>query len=215
MFDNRLLTNELARIGCPKLAKLEYLLPGTHPNLQWSVTFRLLGVYRWEIDGTVRCWHNTATPFAWRCVRELAGEWWTNSLRRLPNLEAGSGFPVAKLAPWSLMHSLQIKDFSAEESASRVAHDLQEYVLPFVASIRSEERYLELLLADEKPMQWLFSQPLARFAEAAWLCVKLGAGERPAFAALERERRFMEGQLHDLQLNKYAERVFQAAQRDA
>ena len=62
----------------------------------------------------------------------------------------GMGFPIANLAPWSSMHSLRIKDFTAQECASRVAKDVESYVLPFVASVQSEQKYLELLLADEK-----------------------------------------------------------------
>lgn len=215
MFDNRLLTSALSRIACHKLDKLEYAMPTAHPGLQWSVAFRLLGVYRWEIDGSVRCSHEQATQFARRCLRELAGEWWANSLQRHPKLGGGIGFPVANLAPWGAMHSLNIKDFSAEESASRVASDIQTYVLPFVAAIQSEHRYLELILADEKPMQWRFCQPLQRFAEAAWLSVKLGESLRLALEILERERSFMQGQLQDLELNAYAERVIHAAQSDA
>jgi hypothetical protein len=145
MFDHRLLTSALSELGCPKLDKLEYSLPTAHPSLQWSVTFRLLGVYRWEIDGAVRYSHRQATLFAQRCLRELAGDWWREMLLKHPKLGGGMGFPIANLAPWSSMHSLKIKDFSAAESASRVAADLQAYVLPFVASIQSEHRYAELV----------------------------------------------------------------------
>ena len=215
MFDNRLLTNELAAIACPKRGKLEYELPTALHALQWSVTFRLLGVYRWELDGGVRCVHQIASSFARRCLRELAGNWWANTLARNPGMGNGMGFPIANLAPWSSMHSLRIKDFTAQECASRVAKDVESYVLPFVASVQSEQRYLELLLADEKPMQWLFCQPLTRFAEVVWLSAKLGKNEVAAMAALKRERKFAQGQLQGVELDEYAERVVQAARADA
>jgi hypothetical protein len=75
MFDNRLLTNALAEIGCRKVGKLEYNVPSAQHALSWTVAFRLLGVYRWEIDGSVNYSHLKATLFARRCLRELAGEW--------------------------------------------------------------------------------------------------------------------------------------------
>ncbi len=125
------------------------------------------------------------------------------------------GFPVANLAPWGAMHALKIKDFTAQETADRVVADVRAYVLSFVATVQSEDQYLEFLVADEKPMQWLFCQPLQRFAEAVWLCGRLGKSVDPALAALSREKGFMQGQLHDLDLNAYAERVIHAARSDS
>jgi hypothetical protein len=215
VFDYRLLTNALAESGCRKVDKLEYDVPSTQTALKWTVAFRLLGAYRWEIDGAVRYSHREATVFARRCLNELAGEWWKNMLEKHPTLGGSMGFPIANLAPWSAMHSLKIKDFTAQETAARVAADVQTYVLPFVAAVRSENQYLELLVADEKPMQWLFCQPLRRFAEVVWLCTRLGQSVEPALTALARERGFMQGQLPDLDLNAYAERVIHAAHSDA
>jgi hypothetical protein len=215
MFNHRLLTTALSELGCIKIGKLEYGLPEANPSLQWSMAFRLMGVYRWEIDGSVRCSHPEATPFANYCVRELAGEWWKNALQRQPKLINRIAFPIAKLAPWSEMHSLNIKDLSAEQSAAQVASDIQLHVLPFVAGITSESRYLERLLADEKPMQWLFCQPLHRFAEAAWLCRKLGENVDMAMAAFARERLFLQGQLRDLDADVYAECVIHALRNSA
>ena len=210
MFDHRALTTALSRLGCTKISKLEYGLPESNPSLKWSMSLRLLGVYKWEVDGSVKCSHLEATPFGNYCVRELAGDWWKNTFQRQPNLSNCIGFPIAKLAPWSDMHSLNIKDLSAEQSAVQIASDIQLHVFPFVAGITTETRYLELLLGDEKPMQWLFCQPLHRFAEAAWLCRKLGANIDMAMVALARERRNLQGQLNDLNVDVYAERVIQA-----
>jgi hypothetical protein len=215
MFDNRLLTRAMAQLGCMKLDKLAYSLPSSQSNLEWSVTFRLLGVYRWEIDGAVRCLHNEAAVFGRMCMREFAGNWWKNSLAKHPELGGGVGCPVANLAHWSAMHSLNIKDLTAEESAAQVTRDIQTYVLPFVSTIQSEQQYLELLLADEKPMRWHHGQPLQRFAESVWLCKRLQASLNPALAALERERALLQGQLFDLSLDTYAESVLQALPSEA
>jgi len=212
MFDSRLLTSSMLARGCPKLDKLVYGLPEAHPSLQWSVAFRLLGVYRWEIDGSVSYSHRQATQFAQHCLRELAGDWWKNSLLKQPKLSGGMGFPVARLAHWSANHSLVIKELSAQESATRVATDIETTVLPFVASVQTEHRFLELILANGKPTEWLYCQTLQRFAQAVWLCAKLGHGFEPALLALERERHLMQGQLHDLSVDVYAERVLLAVQ---
>ena len=136
-------------------------------------------------------------------------------LAKHPTLGGGMRFPIANLAPWGAMHSLKIKDFTAQESAAKVATDVQVHVLPFVESVQSESQYLDLLLADQKPMQWLFCQPLQRFAEAAWLCSRLERSLEPALVALAREKGFMQGQLQDLDLNIYSERVMHAARSDA
>lgn len=95
MFDNRLLTRAMAGLGCTKLDKLAYSIPSSQPNLDWSVTFRLVGIYRWEIDGFVRCIHNDAAVFGRMCMREFAGDWWKNSLAKHQRLEGGVSCPVA------------------------------------------------------------------------------------------------------------------------
>ena len=215
MFDNRLLTRAMAGLGCTKLDKLAYSIPSSQPNLDWSVTFRLVGIYRWELDGFVRCIHNDAAVFGRMCMREFAGDWWKNSLAKHQRLEGGVSCPVANLAPWSAMHSLSIKDMTADESASKVAKDIQTHVLPFVSSVQSEQRYLQLLLADETPMRWGHGQSLRRFAESVWLCKRLGESLDPALAALERERSLLQGQLFDISLDTYAESVVHALYSEA
>ncbi|MDZ7654028.1 MAG: hypothetical protein U5L03_16460 [Burkholderiaceae bacterium] len=214
MFDQRLLDKQLAAIDCSKLSKLSYALPSSNPSLRWSVSFRLLGVYRWEIDGAVKVAHEDATPFAQRCLQQLAGSWWASAVAKHPNIGDGTGCPVANLAPWGSMHSLKIKDLSTAESSERVAADVRTYVLPFVQSVRDEVAYLTLLLSDQEPMKWMFSQPLARFAEAAFVSVRLGKSPEHALAALERERAFAVGQLPGHDLDEYARSVLQAARQE-
>jgi hypothetical protein len=215
MFDQRRLDRELAGIGCQKVARLQYSLPSSNPSLRWSANFRLLGVYRWEIDGGLKVAHQVATPFAQRCLRELAGPWWASASTKHPNIGDGTGCPVAKLAPWGPLHALKIKDLTAVDSAARVAADVRQYLMPFVKAVQDEEAYLSLLLDDRPPMQWMFSQPLARFAEAAFLTFRLGREPGVALAALERERSFAVGQLPDKDLDAYAQSVLHAARRDA
>jgi len=109
----------------------------------------------------------------------------------------------------------RINIMTADESASKVAKDIQTHVLPFVSSVQSEQRYLQLLLADETPMRWGHGQSLRRFAESVWLCKRLGESLDPALAALERERSLLQGQLFDISLDTYAESVVHALYSEA
>jgi hypothetical protein len=215
MFDHRRLTTAMQAIGCQKRGKLDYALPSGCPALEWSVSFRLLGVYRWEIDGTVKCSHTGATRFAQRCLQEFAGPWWSKTMLNHPHIGDGTLFPVAKLAPWGTLHALKIQEMSAEESAARVAHDVRQYVQPFVAALGSEVDYLRALVQDNEPIRWFFGQPLARAAEIAWLASRLESTVQPLSLAVQREKGLLQQQLRDLELSVYVDRVTHAARGDA
>lgn len=213
MFDQRILDKKLATLGVQKQAKLTYSVASPNPNLSWTLSFRLLGVYRWEIDGSLKATHAVASPFSRQCLAEYAGQWWTDAVARLPEIGMGNGFPITNLTNWSQFHSLKIKDFSAEESASRIASDVNQHVLPFVQSILDDGAFLDRLLADDLPMRWLYCQPLTRFAEIVKLSLLTGRDPVSALQAIERERQFAKGQLHDRDLDEYIASVFRAASK--
>jgi hypothetical protein len=211
MFDHRLLDRELASIACQKTGKLTYLVPTPNPTLTWVLSFRLLGVYRWEIDGGLKAVHAEASPFATRCLAQFAGQWWANALQRHPEIGSGIGFPLTNLTDWGPFHSLKIKDLSTQESAARVSKDVKAKVLPFVQSVSNDSIYLDHVLNDELPMRWMYGQPLTRFAEAVLLSMREGRSLSEAKEALERERSFAKGQLQDFELEDYAASVIRAA----
>jgi hypothetical protein len=211
MFDQRVLDKKLAALGAQKQGKLTYSLASSNPSLCWTLGFRLLGVYRWEIDGSLKATHTVASPFARRCLAEYAGQWWRNALSKHPEIGLGNGFPITNLTNWSQYHSLKIKDLSAEDSAQRVASDINDYVIPFIQSIPDDSAYLTHLLADELPMRWLYGQPLTRFAEAVKLSIMNGKGVDSAKFSIERERLFAKGQLQDHDLDEYIASVIKAA----
>ena len=211
MFGQRILDKKLGALGVRKQTKLTYGLASPNQNLTWTLSFRLLGVYRWEIEGSLRATHAVASAFARRCLAEYAGQWWADAVARLPEIGMGHGFPITNLTNWSQFHSLKIKDFTAEESATRVASDVNQHVLPFVHSIQDDRTYLDRLLADDLPMRWLYCQPLTRFAEAVKLSFLTGRGPGAALQAIERERQFAKGQLRERDLDAYIASVVRAA----
>jgi len=211
MFDQRTLDKKLAALGAQKQGKLAYNLVSPSQNISWTLSFRLLGVYRWEIDGALKATHAVASPFARRCLAEFAGQWWADALARLPEIGAGNAFPITNLTNWSQSHSLKIKDLTAEESAARVATDVKQHVLPFVQSIQNDDAYLDCLLSDDLPMRWLYCQPLTRFAETVKLSLLTGRGVDAALQALEPERQLAKGQLPDQDLDAYVNLVIRAA----
>jgi hypothetical protein len=211
MFDQRILDAKLAALDVQKRARLTYCIASPNQNLSWTLTFRLLGVYRWEIDGALKALHSVASPFARRCLAAHAGPSWTNVVGRMPEVGMGEGFPISNLTNWSQFHSLKIKELTAEESADRIAFDVRRQVLPFVESIKDDGVYLDRLLADDLPMRWLYCQPLARIAEIVKLSLLTGRGLDAAFQVIEREHKFAQEQLHDQDLCAYVDAVVRAA----
>jgi len=211
MFDRKLLSSRLIEIGCRSAGPLKYTLPGSNPKITWSLTFRLLGVYRWEVDGGVQWHHSEASPFARRCLELFAGDWWRDFVQREKEFQGGGGFPIAKLAPWGITHALKIRDLSAEDSAARITSDTAQYILPFVRGIGTDQDFHALLLRDEPPAQWLFGQPLLRFAELAFMTAKLGKPNQLLDAVRHEQRQFLAGQLHDQSFEQYVEQVLHAA----
>ncbi len=132
-----------------------------------------------------------------------------------PHIGDGTLFPVAKLAPWGSLHALKIQEMSAEESATRIAHDVRQFVQPFIAALGSEVDYLTALVADNEPMRWFFGQPLARVAEIAWLASRLESTMQPLSLAVQREKSLLQRQLGDLELPVFIDRVTHAARSDA
>ena len=211
MFSRKFLDGQMRRVGCPAVSPLKYQIPSRHESLTWMISFRLLGVYRWEIDGTVLYSHSAASVFAGSCMETLAGKWWAESRRVHKVCHEGGGFPVANLAPWSHVHTLTIKDFTAEESAERIANDVSEFVLPFINTVKNDQIYLRLLMLDEKPVQWNFCQALARFAEIAYLAARQGIGKNEVLFTTRSKRKQMSGQLRDLPVDDYMNRVLSDA----
>lgn len=211
MFDQRILDKKLAAFGVQRQGKLTYRFASPNQNLSWTLSFKLQGVYRWEIEGWLKATHAVASPFAKRCLAEYAGQRWADAVVRHPPEWLGQSFPITNLTNWSQNHSLKIKEFTAEESADRVASDVDQCVLPFVQSIQDDEAYLDHLLADDLPMQWLYCQPLTRFAEAVKLSFRNGRSADAALQAIERQRLFAKGQLFDQDLDEYIASVLRAA----
>lgn len=214
MFNQKLLNSQMSRIGCSRVGPLRYQAKSSCENVDWFISFRLLGFYRGEIEGTVAYAHKTASIFAATCMDTLAGKWWADMRQWCKDeIENVSGrFPVSNLAPWSHVHTLNIKELSAQASAEQVANDVESFVLPFIKRVENESTYLRLLIADEKPMQWLFCQPLIRFAEIAYLAARQKMSKSEVSAVVNSKiEKSMRGQLRDVSLDSYLESVLKAA----
>src|ERR1700740_927131 len=83
MFDRRKLTKELGPLGFKPVQPLQYELLESNPPVRKYLGFRLLGVYRWELEGKVGLVHNAADAFAKACLEEFGGSWhqWALSLK--------------------------------------------------------------------------------------------------------------------------------------
>ena len=205
MFDQKLLSSRLRALGCAELAPLSYSLPTGHPDVSWSVHFRLLGTYRWELDGGVRWTHRLASGFAHHCLTTFAGTTWGGSAL------AGDGTPLASFLPWGERRALVIRGLSAEETAGTLASGIRSLVIPLVASISADEHLLHALSQNVAPMQWIYAQPLFRFAEATYLATKVGSGHGELDARLAEEGGAMQHQLDGVALEEYVRRVRVAA----
>ena len=178
--------------------------------MKWELHLRLLGVYRWQLDGALRWNHRKASAFAQRCLAEFGGRSWSELAKK--GLEQkDDATPLARLAGWDIAFGYSIKDLPAEEAAENIATVVRDTVLPFVASIGDDRSLLHLLTRNGPPVEWLYSQPLFRFAEAAFLVEKLGASGTELGAQLEVERNFMRHQLVGVELETYVLEVRAAA----
>lgn len=139
MFDRKVLTARLSEIGCSEIAPRCYALPSAHPEITWSVHFRLLGTYRWELDGGL-CWsHARAGVFAQECLRKYAGPIWVDSRQQ------NDGSPLAPFMGWGPKHALVVRDMTTNETADVLSGGLDSFVLPVVAAVKDDNALLELL----------------------------------------------------------------------
>src|SRR5947207_704981 len=82
MFDRRRVTKALAELGFISVGPLQYELKAAEPSIRKYLSFRLLGVYRWEVDGYVGFVHDQAEAFAAKCLHDFGGSWWQWALTK-------------------------------------------------------------------------------------------------------------------------------------
>ena len=211
MFERRLVTQRLAALGCDEIGSRAYQLPSTHPAISWSLHLRLLGTYRWELDGGLQWTHAAALPFSRQCLANFGGASWNRCLQNQEVMKTGGGVPLANFSDWGDKRALEIRHLSAEQTAEKIAAIVSNAVLPFVRSICDDKAFLNALCSDTTPMQWLYSQPLTRFAEAAYLVGKLNIPPGELSARLAENRLFMENQLDGISVEAYVNNVLEAA----
>jgi hypothetical protein len=215
MFDRRILKSHLSELGCREVARHIYLAPPTLEGVEWTLRFRLLGIYRWDLEAFLSYKHTAAAEFGDMCIRTVPG--WAAILNRSiaasgdrPRPMGSIGFD--RLAPgWAVGQRLSIRELTAVQTAQRVAADVREHVLPFAHSIASLEVFYERLAADEEPMTWSFSMPLCRAAEVAYLARQLGVRRESVSSILRERRGYMVNQMCGEDVNVYLERVVRLA----
>jgi hypothetical protein len=212
MFDRRKLTKRLiADLNVRPVSALHFELVSVHDWFRAHIRFRLVGVYRWKIEGWVNISHIDADRFGWNCLNEFGGDFWKWALSQ-DHFPCGVGFPVARLAPWDANHCLSIRELSADESADRISADIKQFVLPYIEALDTPEKYIEVLLEDAEPAKWLYSQPLNRFAQIAYLAHYSGIRRESYLAKIASQKNRMAGQLRDVDLDTYIQKVIHAAE---
>lgn len=206
MFDRKMLTARLAGIGCSEIAPRSYSLPSAHPEISWSVHFRLLGTYRWELDGGLRWSHSRADAFAQECLRKYAGPMWAD----LP--QQGDGTPLSPFMGWGSRRALLLRDMTASETADSLAVGLASSVLPVVAGVKDDNALLDLLALGNVPFEWLYCHPLYRYPEAAYLAARVKGACSHLGARLADEGPAMRQQLDGVALEEFVHAVSVAAQ---
>jgi hypothetical protein len=216
MFSRKKLTQTLTEIGCKQLGPMLYSVPTSTRAVEHSVSFRLLGVYRWELDAWAGLKNRDAEAFTVHCLSEYAGErWreWTSQRTEGYPLRFVPQFPVGKLTNWGDMRALSIRDLSHDETAARVATDISQFLIPFLARVATERNLLEILLRDEEPMPWYQFGPLTRATHIVFLATRNGLEEKVYRPAIERHAKFIANQLTGVEAAVFLDRVIDAAGR--
>lgn len=206
MFDRKVLTARLSEIGCSEIGPRCYALPSAHPEIEWSVHFRLLGTYRWELDGGLRWSHARAGVFAQECLRKYAGPIWVDSPQQ------NDGSPLAPFMGWGPKHALVVRDMTTNETTDALSSGLASSVLPIVAAVKDDNAFLELLASGNTPFEWLHCQPLYRYAEAVYLAARLNVVCSNLSARLAEKGAAMRHQLDGIALEAFVHEVDVAAQ---
>jgi hypothetical protein len=197
---------------------LLYKLPTSTDSIQHFALFRLLGVYRWELDAWASVRNREAEEFSIEALRKCAGERWRKwSSKEYPEhrLRFATQFPVGKLAGWGTMRALSIRDYSHDETAARVAADLSKHLLPFLQKIGTEESMFDFLVSNDEPMPWYQCSPLTRTAHIIYLANKLGLPEDRYLPALERESKFIANQLGGIDTKTFVHNLTEAARKNS
>src|SRR3954469_19321364 len=212
MFDRRQLTKALDGLGFRAAGPLQYELRSSEPVVHKYLCFRLLGIYRWELEGTVGFMHPEAEAFAVHCLKAFGGSWWQWALTKKSDLPFTAQCRIGKLAGWKPPSDvLNIQKLTAAESAARVRSDVEKFVLPFLARIQSARDFLELLIRNEEPMPWHQWGPVHRLCQIVFLANREGVSNSTYAPVFEVERRFLTNQLNGPDLNWFLGKVQEAA----
>jgi hypothetical protein len=208
------LTAELAYLGCAEVGHLRFQLPSEMDKIQWQLSFRALGFSKDQVDGATSYRHNTATDFSSMCLSRYAGAWWKQSLKTAPQKKFSGGFAIGPLAGWRSNHTIDNRNLSPDETAVRVAEDVQRTVLPRLACLTTDDQLFEFLCQDTEPFPWFRSQPLTRIAEVFHLANRLGQPESTYLTLVETHRQLLQDQLPDLTVSQYINNVLSALRGD-
>jgi hypothetical protein len=214
MFSQKLLQRSMSLVGAKVVAPLTFEVASVDGGVEWTVELSVLGVYRRDVSGRVRYAHKSASPFARKCLESLAGEHWTEVLKRNPEIDSRGAFPVASLTNWPQL-KLDVGTMTAEESADAIAQDIAQHVLPFIATVSDDAAYFARLMSNEPPMPWTSGQPLHRLAEAAWLAAELKRPTATLDRFIEENRELLERNLRGISVATYLSTVRIAIAHDA
>jgi hypothetical protein len=210
MFDRRKLTKALGPLNFRPVSPLQYELVDEEPVVRKYLSFRLLGVYRWELEGKVGLAHDEADEFARKCLHDFGGSWWQWALSNKRAHPFVAQCYMGRLAGWP-SQGLSIKELSSDESAARVQQDVQSFVLPFLSRINSPRALLDILLRDEDPMPWLEWGPLHRLGQVVFLAHLEGLPTSTYSPIFKAQHKIIASQLRSVDPDWYLEKLAEQA----
>jgi hypothetical protein len=164
--------------------------------------------------------HHTATAFALHCLGTYGGPRWADRIGATPEVFSGiaplhefdDSFRDARFPNLTRSHLGK----PASETATEIADSIRQHVVPFVASLTTDEKYLEAISGSHGPLRWgLYGQPLLRAAEIAYLTKLLGRSIQALLPQVAAKANYLKQQLDGVTVDQYMECVIKALPSDA
>jgi hypothetical protein len=162
-----LITQKLASIGGHKLTDDVFELPSECAEIRWLLflTVRTGAETRISADIGVRC--DASHQFSVAMLKKYGDasfEKW-----RVNNLSSCIRFSLGDWAKWQPGASLWQQNKTDDQFALEFTQAIGQFILPTVARVNSLAAYLQYLLTDEEPCEWVKTNGALRAAECIFL----------------------------------------------